>query len=121
MGGKSRVADAGEGGEGSSRGEAGWVVLVGSIAKSVIVVNPGVKSRVACSDTRMHVVERLEGVAKGHNGGEGIGLSWSPEVARLMEERAGKRVVTVGQSAAKRPAKLERRAGCAVWMPRPPW
>ena len=38
-----------------------------------------------------------------------------------MEERAGKRVVMVGQSAAKRPAKWERRAGCEAWMPRPPW
>ena len=47
--------------------------MVGSIAKSVIVVNPGVKGRVACSDTSMHGVESLEGVAKGHNGGEGIG------------------------------------------------
>ena len=96
--------------------------MVGSIAKSVIVVNPGVKGRVACSDTSMHGVESLEGVAKGHNGGEGIGRIW---VAGGGEADGGEgreaSVVTVGQSAAKRPAKWERRAGCAVWMPRPPW
>ena len=50
--------------------------MVGFIAKSVIVVNPGVNGRVACSDTSMHGVESLEGVAKGHNGGEGIGRIW---------------------------------------------
>jgi hypothetical protein len=37
----------------------------------------------------------------------------SLEVVRSIEERAGKRVVTVGQSAAKRPVKWKRRAGRA--------
>ena len=43
VGGEGRVADAGEGGEGGSSREAGWVVLVGFVSKGVMVINTGVQ------------------------------------------------------------------------------
>ena len=69
----------------------------------------------------MHGMQSLDRVAtRATMVGRAWGESGSLEVVRLMEERAGKRVVMVGQSAAKRPVKWERRAGCAPCMPRPP-
>ena len=122
VGGKSRVADAGEGGEGANSGEAEWMVLVGFVAEGIVVVDTGVKSRVAGGDTSMHGMQSLDRVAtRATMVGRAWGESGSLEVVRLMEERAGKRVVMVAQSAAKWPVKWERRAGCAPCMPRPPW
>ena len=47
----------------------GWYWLVGFVAEGIVVVDTGVKSRVAGGDTSMHGMQSLDRVAKGHNGG----------------------------------------------------
>ena len=73
VGGKGGVADAGEGGEGSSSGKARRVVLVGFVTKGIVVIDTGVEGGVTGGDAGVHGMEGLEGVAKGHYGGEGVG------------------------------------------------
>ena len=73
VGGKGGVAYASEGGEDISSREARWVVLVGFISKGVMVIDTGVKSRVACGDAGVHGVQSLDGVAEGNDGGERMG------------------------------------------------
>ena len=47
--------------------------MVGFVTKGIVVIDTGVKGGVTGGDTGVHGVESLEGVAKGHYGGEGVG------------------------------------------------